>query len=71
MKSTTRKHNYKFLITNIGNILDKGRRKAIQSVNQILVNTYWEIGRQIVEYEQAGKEKAEYGSTLLSSLSHD
>ena len=67
----TQKNNYNFLIKNIGNILEEGRRKAIQSVNQILVKTYWEIGRQIVEYEQAGKEKADYGSALLDRLSRD
>lgn len=36
-----------------------------------MVQTYWEIGRQIVEYEQHGNEKAEYGSGLLNQLSKD
>lgn len=62
---------YAHLISSIGQILEEGRRKAIQSINQILVKTYWEIGRQIVEYEQQGKERAEYGSTLLDTLSRD
>ena len=65
------KNNYAFLMNNIGNILEEGRRKAVQSVNQILVQTYWEIGRQIIEYEQEGREKAEYGSALLNNLSKD
>jgi hypothetical protein len=36
-----------------------------------LVQTYWQIGRHIVEFEQGGKEKAEYGSELLNKLSKD
>ncbi len=67
----TPKRPYTYLLTTIGQILEEGRRKALQSINQILVKTYWEIGRQIVEFEQRGKEKAEYGSALLDSLSRD
>jgi len=63
--------NYATLINSIGSLLEQGRRQAYQAINQILVNTYWEIGRQIVEYEQKGKEKAEYGSALLDNLSKD
>ena len=48
---------YSGLITNIGNILEQGRRQAVVSVNSILLKTYWQIGREIVEYEQEGKEK--------------
>ena len=40
-------------------------------VNSILVQTYWEIGRYIVEFEQGGNEKAEYGSQLFDRLSAD
>lgn len=62
---------YTHLISTIGQILAEGRRKALQSVNQILVRTYWEIGKQIVEFEQEGKERAEYGKNLLLILSRD
>ena len=65
------KKAYSLLMDNIGELLEQGRRKAIQSVNQILVQTYWEIGKQIVEYEQNGDERAEYGSELLDRLSKD
>ncbi len=58
---------YTHLISTIGQILEEGRRKALQSVNQILVKTYWEIGKQIVEFEQQGKEKAEYGADTLDT----
>lgn len=62
---------YSGLITDIGNILEQGRRQAVVSVNIILLETYWQIGREIVEYEQKGKGKAQYGSNLLDKLSRD
>lgn len=65
------KSSYNGLILDIGRLLEEGRRKALQSVNFIIVQTYWEIGRKIVEFEQSGKEKAEYGSKLLKILSND
>lgn len=64
-------HQYKQLIKSIGQLLAAGREKAAQQVNIILVQTYWEIGHYIVEYEQQGNEKAEYGSQLFDRLSKD
>jgi len=63
--------NYSFLLNEIGFLLQEGRRKAFAAVNSILVETYWHVGRNIVEYEQKGTEKAEYGSRLLKELSKD
>lgn len=65
------KKDYDNLLNDIGIILESGRRQAYAAVNSILVKTYWEIGKNIVEYEQKGKEKAEYGSSLLDNLSRD
>ncbi|WP_312923245.1 DUF1016 N-terminal domain-containing protein [Empedobacter brevis] len=62
---------YTTLINEIGTLLQKGRERATQSVNTILVQTYWLIGKHIVEFEQGGKEKADYGSQLLDQLSKD
>ena len=59
------------LINQIGDLLQKGRQQVSQAVNTILVQTYWLIGRHIVEFEQGGKEKAEYGSFLFEQLSKD
>jgi predicted nuclease of restriction endonuclease-like (RecB) superfamily len=70
-KSINGKRNYKGLVEAIGVILRKTRLKAFQQVDRILVNTYWEIGRHIVVYEQKNNEKAEYGSSLLDVLSED
>ena len=62
---------YQDLLQNIGTALNNGRQKAVNQVNQAIVETNWNIGRYIVEYEQAGHEKAEYGSETLKRLSHD
>lgn len=65
------KAKYTNLINEIGVLLQKGREQVAQSVNTILVQTYWLVGRHIVEFEQGGKEKAEYGSFLFEQLSKD
>lgn len=62
---------YHKLILDIGTILEKGRQTAYTAVNTILVETYWHIGRHIVEYEQAGEERAAYGKRLLIQLAKD
>lgn len=62
---------YTDLLQNIGTALNNGRQKAVNQVNRAIVETNWNIGRYIVEYEQAGHEKAEYGSETLKRLSHD
>ncbi len=65
------KSKYTELINEIGILLRKGRGQVAKSVNTILVQTYWLIGRYIVEFEQGGEEKAEYGSFLFEQLSKD
>lgn len=62
---------YKNLIDNIGTTLRRRRENAVKAVNQELIAANWEIGKHIVEFEQGGKETAEYGSLLLSNLSKD
>ena len=63
--------NYQVLLGEIGTLLSDARSKVAYSVNTILVDTYWQIGKYIVEYEQYGSEKAEYGSNLVNRLSAD
>ena len=65
------RQSYKNLIQDIGLILNQGRKQAYQTVNNILVKTYWEIGKRIVEFEQNGKITAKYGSKLLINLSKE
>lgn len=62
---------YELLIESIATLLIAGRRQVALSVNTILVQTYWQVGQYIVEYEQQGKQKAEYGSFLFDQLSKD
>ena len=62
---------YKQLISQISNTFVDGQKKAIIAVNYSLVATYWKIGQYIVEYEQGGNQKAEYGKKLLENLSKD
>ena len=71
MESSSIESGYHILIDQIGHLLAEGRRKAAQSVNTILVQTYWEIGRYVIEYEQKGNERAEYGTQLFERLSKD
>jgi len=66
-------HNmhYQQLVDDIGELLNEARGKVASATNIILVKTYWEIGRYIVEYEQGGNSKAAYGDELINRLSAD
>ena len=55
--------------TKIVDLLQSARNKVARTVNQTMVTTYFEIGRMIVEEEQGGKERAEYGKQILKELS--
>ena len=63
--------SYQQLIDRIGECLAQGKQRAFEQVNTLLVETYWQIGQYIVEFEQKGNERAEYGSRLLTQLSRD
>ena len=58
-------------ISEIKKILKNARQKAYTAVNSAMVEAYWEIGRRIVEEEQRGKERAEYGKEILQNLSKE
>ncbi len=49
-------------------ILDDARRRTMRSVNVEMVRAYWLIGQAIVEHEQKGKGRADYGERLIESL---
>ena len=65
------KKDYDTLISPIGYALGEARKRAYMQVNQILVKTYWQIGKKIVDYEQKGKIRADYGSELMKILSSE
>ena len=58
-------------INEIKTILKNARQKAYTAVNSAMVEAYWEIGRRIVEEEQNGKERAEYGKEIVKNLSKE
>jgi predicted nuclease of restriction endonuclease-like (RecB) superfamily len=66
-----KKPKYTQLLDNIGATLQHARENAYKAINTELVKANWEIGKHIVEFEQAGKERAEYGAELLVKLSTD
>ena len=62
---------YKALKEGIAALLQAGRAQAARQVNTLLVQTYWHIGRYIVEFEQKGEDRANYGDKLLETLAKD
>ncbi|MEW6669530.1 MAG: DUF1016 N-terminal domain-containing protein [Thermodesulfobacteriota bacterium] len=63
--------HYDSVLGDISRVIDAARRSAARSVNSIMTAAYWLVGRRIVEYEQGGKARAEYGKALLGGLSVD
>lgn len=59
------------LILNIEQTVANAKEKLSTSVNNTITETYWQIGKYIVETEQDGKIKAAYGKKLLTTLSHE
>lgn len=62
---------YDAVLSGVVELLDAARRTSARAVNSIMTATYWEVGRRIVEFEQGGKKRAEYGEGLLERLSKD
>ncbi|MDQ0033760.1 putative nuclease of restriction endonuclease-like (RecB) superfamily [Variovorax boronicumulans] len=63
--------DYGHLLTQIGDTFTRGRVQALRAANQELLATYWQVGRHIVEFEQAGQARAEYGKALIEQLARD
>ena len=59
------------LINDIKEILHQARSSVYQTINTTMTKAYWEIGRRIVEEEQNGKERAEYGKALIKNLASE
>ena len=62
---------YRQLVDNISLLWDKAKEKAVLAVNSELLDANWLTGRYIVEFEQDGKTRAQYGKQLLVNLSKD
>ena len=62
---------YPALIKDLSGLLETARRSSARAINALMTATYWEIGRRIIEFEQRGETRAEYGAALLEKLSAD
>lgn len=63
--------SYELLKSSIAELLQQGRAQSARAINTILVQTYWHIGQYIIDFEQKGDKKSEYGSELIDRLSKD
>ena len=62
---------YQAVFGDVSKIIDAARESAARSVNAAMTAAYWLIGRRIVEFEQSGEERAEYGVALMERLAED
>lgn len=62
---------YRDTLSDVVALLEDGRGAAARSINALMTATYWLVGRRIVESEQGGQGRAEYGQALLQRLSAD
>jgi predicted nuclease of restriction endonuclease-like (RecB) superfamily len=62
---------YQHLLGKISEAYSNGQIRATQAVNAHITETYWQIGRDIVEFEQGGSARAEYGKRLVATLAKD
>ncbi|MBD5196588.1 MAG: DUF1016 domain-containing protein [Bacteroidales bacterium] len=61
----------KDFVSDVRRIIENGRQQAFSATSAIALATYWNIGRRIVEEEQKGHIRAEYGSRLIAGLAED
>jgi predicted nuclease of restriction endonuclease-like (RecB) superfamily len=71
MNSIAISTTYQDLLEHISSTYTAGRSAALAAVNAQLLQTYWQVGRHIVEFEQGGRDRAEYGTALMDRLSTD
>ena len=58
-------------IKEIKQIIEESKKLVVRNVNTIMLHSYWSIGKRIVEEEQKGNVRADYGSSLLKELSKE
>ena len=62
---------YSGLFERISSIIEQSRQRIVTSVNTEMVHCYWAIGKEIIEEEQKGSERAEYGKAIIDNLSNN
>ncbi|MDR0830703.1 MAG: PDDEXK nuclease domain-containing protein [Prevotellaceae bacterium] len=68
MNTNIVKYEQSFL-DDIKTIIQQGQSRAYRAINTAMLETYWNLGKRIVEQEQQGKERADYGTYLIANLS--
>ena len=68
MKLDKTSNNYIF---DIKQIVSEAKKQVSTAVNSTMVKAYWLIGKRIVEEEQNGKERAEYGKQIVENISKE
>ena len=63
--------SYQAVYGDVSKVIDAARESAARSVNAAMTAAYWLIGHRIVEFEQSGEERAEYGAALIEKLAAD
>ena len=63
--------SYRAVCGDVSKIIDAARESAARSVNAAMTAAYWLVGRRIVEFEQSGEDRAEYGAALIERLAED
>ena len=67
-ETTGRSMDIRPLLANLRGLIQDARKQILRSADVIQVQTCWEIGRHIVEFEQGGSDRAQYGKQLLPAL---
>ena len=62
---------YQSIFGDVSRIIDAARGSAARSVNAVMTAAYWMIGRHVVEFEQEGKKRADYGEEIVERLAAD
>ena len=62
---------YQVIVGDVSNIINAAKVSATRSVNAAMTAAYWLIGHCVVEFEQSGEERAEYGTALIERLAAD
>ncbi|MDI1355051.1 MAG: PDDEXK nuclease domain-containing protein [bacterium] len=71
MKTLKNKNPLSSLIKQIRSLVEGARVNVTRNINKEILQTYWQVGKHIVEFEQKGNIKAEYGKQLLLNLSKE
>lgn len=71
MGELVKNSGFEKMISDIEALVNTSKNELATSINKVMTMTYWSIGKYIVEFEQDGNAKAEYGKNLLSTISKE